>query len=91
MFVSPLTSSHLICLLFFLFAAALQPFLTLTADAHCSGKSGLDRKSNKRATMPEAASCGLLVHILCLFYFCNVPPKNQRSLLHCWLKHFHKY
>lgn len=64
-FVLCFSSSHL----FFLFvvslpfAAAPQSFLTLTADAHCSGRLGLDGKRNKCTTKPKAASCGLRVHI----------------------------
>lgn len=70
-FFSHRTSSHL-----FLSSVSplcpplLNPFPNLTADAHCSGKLGLDRKPSKRTTGPIAASCGLRVHIsLSVFIF----------------------
>lgn len=85
------SSSHL----FSLFVASLPPaaaphsFLTLTADARCSGKSVLDGEGNKCTTKPKAASFGLRVHIsISVLTFSNAIPKNRRSLLLCCLKHF---
>lgn len=60
----------------------LNPFPNLTADAHCSGKLGLDGKPSKCTTRPKAASCGLRVHIsLSVFIFAVLFPRigGQRS------------
>lgn len=68
-------------------------FLTLTTDAHCSGKLGLDRKQNKCSTKPKAASCGLKVHstFISVIHSFAALPLSKRSRLHSWLKTFLSY
>ncbi|KAI3362975.1 hypothetical protein L3Q82_011656, partial [Scortum barcoo] len=68
------------CLSFF--AAAPQSCLTLTADAHCSGRVGLDGKLNKCTTKPKAVSCGLGVHIsISVLSFAQLLPRIEANFI----------
>lgn len=80
---------------FFQFFLSISPLfvLTLTADAHCSGKLGSGRKRNKYSTKPKGFLCTPSAqHIhMCYTFFFTALPKSRRSQLPSWMKTFLSY
>lgn len=74
---------------FFQFFLSISPLfvLTLTADAHCSGKLGSGRKQNKYSTKPKGFLCtpsAQHIHMCYTFFLLLFPRAGGHSCPHGW-------
>lgn len=71
---------------FFQFFLSISPLfvLTLTADAHCSGKLGSGRKRNKYSTKPKGFLCtpsAQHIHMCYTFFYCSSQEQEVTAAL----------